>query len=312
MNIKKMLGLHFFGIPIIRRVRKVYASEITSQGLHLEYVRYTYKILGIVNRRTHSIVEANSGDINGIVGDKNNFISKINKIESMMDMFWLSNVISIPYNGQLGQDAIAYVIFKGKKEGFFIDIGANDGIEISNSLIFEQLGWKGLCVEANPITFEKLKKNRKCDLYNVAVFSENIGRVKLATTKVSGLDTLELNLTKEHQEKMLLFSNNDEIKYIEVDTITFGELMESYPMVQYIDFMSLDVEGGEFEVLKGIDFNKYSFGLITIEHNNVKNMENAIIKFMKEKGYRLFMYNYWDFMFVKDERIGWGKSGWWN
>jgi len=65
-------------------------------------------------------------------------------------------------------------------------------------------------------------------------------------------------------------------------------------------------------VLKGIDFTKFSFGLMSIEHNNVQPARVAIIEFLKSKGYRLFMDNYWDFMFVKDEKIGWQIDGWWR
>lgn len=85
-------------------------------------------------------------------------------------MLWLSQLQNESFCGQLGQDVIAYSILCKKKSGFYVDIGANDGVSISNSLVFERLGWQGFCVEANPRTYEKLKQSRSCDTYNLAVY----------------------------------------------------------------------------------------------------------------------------------------------
>src|SRR5689334_14627543 len=70
---------------------------------------------------------------------------------------------------QVGQDEWVLSIIRGK--GFFVDAGAFDGVLFSNTLKLEEAGWQGLCIEANPKNFEELKKNRKCDLANVAISS---------------------------------------------------------------------------------------------------------------------------------------------
>lgn len=119
-------------------------------------------------------------------------------------------------------------------------IGANDGLEIDNTLLFENLGWQGFCVEANPKTFEKLKHNRKCDCYNVALFSENVGKIKMATSNISGFDTLEMNADEAYKNKIKAWTG-EELEYIEVETTTFNALMQNYSQVSHIDFMSLDV-----------------------------------------------------------------------
>lgn len=198
---------------------------------------------------------------------------------------------------------------KGKKDGFYVDIGAHNGIDISNTLLFENLGWKGFCVEANPNTFSALQKNRKCDCYNLAVFSKNIGTMKMATTSASELDSLEVNLTDNHRKRMQSEGGRDEaLQYIEVQSATFNEIMAHYPNITHIDFISLDVEGGEFEVLKGIDFDKYTFSLMAIEHNNVRKSIENITALLEQKGYRMLFFNAWDFFFVPDDRLGYKKK----
>lgn len=227
---------------------------------------------------------------------------RIKHIEAISDIFWTSKLKDIAFRGQLGQDALAYVLNGCKKEGFFVDIGAHNGLMISNSYLFEQIGWKGICVEANPNIFANLERNRKCDVYNLAVFSKNIGITRMAISKNSGLNTLEINLTEAHKRRM---EKGGEISYVEVQTATFNEIMAKYPEVSHIDFMSLDVEGGELEVLKGIDFDKYTFGCIAIEHNYFKDAQKEVGGLLKSKGYRILMWNGWDYLFVRDEKIRW-------
>ena len=226
-----------------------------------------------------------------------NMQEKVNRVEYLIDSLWLSNLQNETFCGQLGQDALAYSILHKKKRGFFVDIGAHDGVNINNSYLFERLGWNGFCVEANPKTFEELKKNRKCDTYNLAIFSKNIGTTTLVASdfECSVLDTLELNLTQHHKGRL---DELGQTKTFSVQTATFNEVMQNYPNIFHIDFMTLDVEGGEMEVLKGIDFDKYGFSVMTIEHNYTESKEQ-IIDFLHTKGYRVLLQNAWDIMFVK-------------
>lgn len=133
--------------------------------------------------------------------------------------------------------------------------------------------------------------------------------MKMATTSASTLDSLEVNLTDNHRKRMRYEGGRDEkLQYVEVQSATFGEIMAHYPSVSHIDFMSLDIEGGEFEVLKGIDFDKYTFSLMAIEHNNVRESIENITKLLESKGYKILFFNAWDFFFVPDDRLGWKRK----
>ena len=220
-------------------------------------------------------------------------------LKKLLELYVMSNSYSLDFKGQIGQDIIAYLCLKNKKNGFYIDIGAYDGINWSNTYIFEKLGWNGFCVEASPKTFEKLQKNRKCDLYNYAVCSKNIGKTRFLTSSVDELDVLDIHNTKEHKERIERESDNN-MEYTEVNTITFEEIMSNYKDINHIDFMSLDIEGGELDVLKSIDFDKYSFGLITVEYNH---NYNEIMELMYSKGYKKLMDNHFDVIFIKNHNI---------
>lgn len=225
------------------------------------------------------------------------------KISALFEIYKLSNINNVnnveDFKGQIGHDIIAYLCLKNKKNGFYIDIGAYDGIKLSNTYIFEKLGWNGFCVEANPKTFESLKKNRRCDAYNYALSSVKNEKAKFITSSVDVLDVLEMHKTDRHENRIIKESNNN-IKYIEVPTITFEELMNKYENIEHIDFMSLDIEGGELDVLKSINFNKYSFGLITVEFNN---NYNEIKHLMFSNGYKVLIENHFDIIFIKNNHI---------
>jgi FkbM family methyltransferase len=197
----------------------------------------------------------------------------------------------IQFTGQIYQDLIAYLLFKGKPDGFFIDIGANDGISISNTYVLENLGWKGICIEPQPDVFIELEKNRRCDCYNVALFSQASDSMEFLQVKqdpgyknaINGGSGIKGVMPYNLKKKL---KNYGEIKTIKVKTMAFAEIMKNYPGINYIDFMSIDTEGAEMNILKMIDFSKYHFGLIAIENNTPRD---TMQKYMRQRGYEVFM-----------------------
>lgn len=156
------------------------------------------------------------------------------------------------FYGQNKEDKILYYLFNGKKDGFYIDVGAFDGIEISNTYIFDQMGWKGICFEAHPEIFKKLEKNRTDNsiLYNMAVSDNSKKDVDFwIKGRVS-------TLNKEIKKK--------KFKKSKVKTISLNEVLDNFKDVK-IDFISIDVEGHEKEVLNGFDIQKYKPEIILIE-----------------------------------------------
>jgi FkbM family methyltransferase len=165
-----------------------------------------------------------------------------------------------------------------KTDGFFIEIGAYDGVELSNTLALEQLGWKGICVEPLPHLQESLQKNRTCQIFNCAISSSNGHKEFVVADVLSGFsDTLDtLRVSKERGT----------CKTITVETMTFDDLLAKANAPEFIDFLSLDTEGSEFDILQSLDHSKYKFGFITVEHNGKQPARENIKTFLISKGYK--------------------------
>lgn len=174
------------------------------------------------------------------------------------------------YFSQYKQDKfLNEVVFFNKKNGFFIDIGAHDGISFSNSLFFERFnGWKGICVEPNPSVFNKLVSNRKSINLNVCIGSEN---KKVKFTQIEGYCEMLSGITEKYDNRHVERINNDiQIKggkktEIEVDMIPLNGIDELKN--KKIDFISIDTEGNEFDIVNSINFDLLDVKSLVIENN---------------------------------------------
>ena len=184
-----------------------------------------------------------------------------------------------------GQDLFVAEILGCKRGGVFVDIGANDGVTISNSYYFEkQLDWSGVAIEPLPSAFEKLQENRDCYLVNGCV-SPDSKKAKLIEMGGSAnmLSTLEENNTGLTARRLRRnkFRHKTQARTIDVDCFTFSDVMERFG-VQKIDFLSVDTEGGELDILKSIDFGVYSISAISVENNYYTH---DIRRFLESEGF---------------------------
>jgi FkbM family methyltransferase len=171
------------------------------------------------------------------------------------------------YYSQFGQDKFLYEnFFLNKTDGFFVDIGAHDGITASNTYFFEKLGWSGVCFEPIPSVFEKLQNNRKCITKNLAL-SNKSGVEQFFVLK--GYSEMLSGLVNSYEENHIVRINREveehpnEYNYIDVNCSTFNEEI----IQTHIDILSIDTEGSEYNIMKSIDFNKYKIDFITFEMN---------------------------------------------
>ena len=193
----------------------------------------------------------------------------------------------LKYYSQVGQDKVALEILNYKNKGFFIDIGANDGVTFSNTKTMEELGWQGICIEPDSDMFEALKRNRNCECVNAAVSDKNgkaeFTRIVGKAQMLSGLTTdyceAHLNRIKRETE-----ANGEKIEKIEITTITFDKLLEQIDKPHVIDFVSIDTEGNEMKILQSIDFKRWNITILAVENNyNDESMRT----YMTGKGYHL-------------------------
>tara|TARA_B100001123_G_scaffold448812_1_gene611474 strand:- start:1288 stop:2010 length:723 start_codon:yes stop_codon:yes gene_type:complete len=170
------------------------------------------------------------------------------------------------------------------KNGFFIELGANDGIKQSNTYYFEKnLNWNGVLIEPIKKKYLSCIKNRskKNHFFNYACvsFDYKNKKIKMFYSDLMSIIKDEKIIkeidTKEHAlkgKKYLL--PGDKIEEFWVDTITLNEILIKSNAPKIIDFLSLDVEGSEIEVLKGINFSEFNFKFIMIESRNDQLIKN--------------------------------------
>lgn len=180
-------------------------------------------------------------------------------------------------------------------KGFFIELGANDGICQSNTYYFEKFkSWRGILVEPIPQKYLECIKNRS---KNNSIFCKACVSFDYNKEHVdiiySNLMSSSVNLESDisdpekhakHGEKYL--DNSENIFTFQAEASTLNELIISSNAPKLIDLLSLDVEGVEIEVLKGIDHNAYKFKYILVECRNLDKIQDYLKKFnyvLKEK-----------------------------
>jgi len=193
---------------------------------------------------------------------------------------------------QLNQDLNVLSVLNYKKNGYYVEIGASDGITLSNTYLLEkEYDWKGICVEPIPYRYNELIANRPnsycCDsaIYNKSN-TEVVFDIANNYDLLSGINETMNNSHKEEVE-----TNKSQIL---VKTITFNDLLEKYNSPLFIDYLSLDTEGSELEILKSVNFNKYTFGIIDVEHNYQEDTRNKIRELLITNGYKYIRENSWD------------------
>jgi FkbM family methyltransferase len=184
-------------------------------------------------------------------------------------------------------------VFKDSAPGFFLDFGAFDGLEISNTYYLEKnLGWQGICVEPNFRFFPDLCRNRNSICLNGALWSTSGMQMNFIDAHgLSGIQGLSGELTSGIQLK-----NSSGI--ISVTTLHPMEVLRNFSAPTKIHYMSLDTEGAELPIILGIDFNMYEIALITVEHNHDEDRKNSIRDILCNK------FNY-DVVEVKNEDWFW-------
>ena len=193
----------------------------------------------------------------------------------------------IQYGKHIDQTLREYFLDYNYK-GVFFDIGAYESINISNSYHFEQNGWDVHCFEANPLLIDGLKKDRK-NVYNYAVYDEDKEYVEFNAvlgpwgggSHMAGISAIELD-----SDYLNKFGHEiRQITKIKVPQKTLNTIISTeISHIKNIDIMSIDVEGGELKVLKGLNLEKYKPKLMVIE--NVFN-KNDIKEYLYNANYIL-------------------------
>lgn len=200
-----------------------------------------------------------------------------------------------------GEDLVIHALLDNKENGFYVDVGACDPVRLSNTKRFYDMGWRGVNIDANPNALASFKESRPRDInLNMGIGLE-AGEMEFyelfpKTLGTFSVESRDRNLKLGHK---LVSTKKVSVKPLEaiLDSIDKNELRQ-------IDFMSIDVEGYDFEALASNNWEKYAPMVVCIESPTQyvgvnENNSNKIIKFLDEKGYDLAYCNGIDLFFKK-------------
>lgn len=189
---------------------------------------------------------------------------------------------------QEGEDMILRRLFEKQKSGFYVDVGAHHPKRFSNTYFFYKLGWSGINIDAMPDSMKPFEKIRPRDINIEKPLSDKKQVLTYYAFNEPALNGFSKELSEERDGKGNYFIQFT--KAIETSTLT--EILDNnLPKNQNIDFLSIDVEGLDFMVLKSNNFEKYKPKVILIEIlgsslNDIEN--NEISKYLKEYDYSIY------------------------
>jgi FkbM family methyltransferase len=200
---------------------------------------------------------------------------------------------------QFNQDLFVLEHHNHKKNGFYLEIGVHDGENISNtSLLDQEYNWKGVCIDP----FMSGMKNRSCQQFNVALGSTP-GKTQFRLG--GGLSGIDKFVTSEKDNKMWA-SKAKNFEKTTVNVRTPEDVFKEANMPHIIDYLSLDVEGAEMDILKSFPFDTYCIKYATIETNNNKEKEKELEEFMRKYGYKFEGHYKTDHIFSNN--CNWGDN----
>lgn len=172
---------------------------------------------------------------------------------------------------QVGQDSIILDLLGSN--GYFIDLAANDALDLTNTLALERKGWTGLCVEPNHAYWYGLS-HRKCTVVGALVSGTKPEPVKVKFRGVYGGIVGKLSAKLANRKK------EPDAPKVTRYTAPILEVLQKFDVPKIIDYLSLDVEGSEYDIMKYFPFDSYTIRIMTVERPN-----KELKALLEEKGY---------------------------
>lgn len=184
---------------------------------------------------------------------------------------------------QLGQDLWVLECTGFKRGGFFVEFGATDGILLSNTLLLErEFGWSGICVEPNPEYFQQLRTNRSCVVDDACISGTSGQEVEFILAAEYG-GIAEYANSDQHAERREAYRKDARV--VRLTTISLNDLLIRCDAPRDIDYVSIDTEGSEYEILSTFPLDDWNVRCFTIEHNNAPHRD-SIRSLLESHGYR--------------------------
>ena len=167
----------------------------------------------------------------------------------------------------------------GKRGGFFVEFGAADGKQKSNTYFLEkEMNWNGIVAEPNPNFIASVRRHRACAVIDKCVYSRSGERIEFLASKVGELSRIAAIDPKDGHDR-------SDHAVVAIETISLNDLLVEGHAPRDIDFLSIDTEGSEYEILSCFDFDKWNIHAIAVEHNGTK-VRDMIFQLLTGHGYR--------------------------
>lgn len=181
---------------------------------------------------------------------------------------------------QQRQDMFVIAQLNFKTNGYFVEFGAANGVDLSNTYLLEKkFGWSGILSEPSISFHEHIQANRNCHIETKCVW-----RVSNETLQFNECDIGELSTLVEYSQGDIHADLRRRFNQYSVETISLNDLLVKFNAPREIDYLSIDTEGSEFEILNALDFDRYKFKIITCEHNH--KLKQKIFDLLTSNGYR--------------------------
>lgn len=186
---------------------------------------------------------------------------------------------------QLGQDLWVLERTGQKWGGFFVEFGATDGITLSNTWLLEsQFGWTGICAEPNPKFLTDLRRNRQCKVTDACIGARTGDVVDFVMADVFGGITGYADADQHSEIRKAYMADGNLMR---VTTVSLDDFLTQNAAPCEIDYLSIDTEGSEYDILAAFPFDRWNIRLITVEHNFTP-ARDKIYELLSAQGYTRF------------------------
>ncbi len=184
---------------------------------------------------------------------------------------------------QIDQENWVLGMIRYRHDGYFVEIGGDDGIGNSNSYLLEkEFGWQGIMVEANPRLYKMICQNRNCTTVNYAAYKTGGKILEFVDAGAVG------GLVNELQDDIHMGVRDKKIQsgnIIKVPTLRGDDIFQHNNAPKLIDYLSVDTEGSELSVLQSIDFSTWKICMITVEHAGNQDKRQQVMSYLEPYGY---------------------------
>ena len=195
----------------------------------------------------------------------------------------IAELILSSKSSELHQDVMVLLLTNFQHGLYFVEFGAADGFNLSNTFLLEEkFNWQGILAEPAKIWGEDLKRNRPNSNISLdCVWSDSNSELIFNETP----DAPFFSTLFEYRNSDLHHNLRKQSKRYKVKTISINDLLTRFDAPNHINYLSIDTEGSEYKILSSLDWNRYSFDIITCEHNYSSQRED-ILKLLTNKGYK--------------------------